>query len=300
MPYFIVFLNFTTSTKGADQLIHIVGWQVEAPVLANNPSIPYDIIKGLQLDVKLFQFLDNDSTLHASGVAFDAIRTYTATNSSGAGDTLPERESRANDCSKQYDHQFSGYPTGEAIADVLWRTLVLDRIWENGKIPPDEWKWVVYWILREENRHQADIKWQNQSQDTSVRGFTTVVWEAFQTLKFAGTTFGDVVQEQIPNFPDGFLPLNTEIHLVDSNIASATGGRRMAVSDKGYLGLVPTWTDEDDIIAILFGCPVPVILRKHDGWYEFIGTCYFHGIMEGELVPGIQNGEYETQSFEMR
>lgn len=51
-------------------------------------------------------------------------------------------------------------------------------------------------------------------------------------------------------------------------------------------GFAPKNTKRDDIICILFGCSVPVVLRKvkDSENYEFIGECYVNGMMDGEAV----------------
>ena len=80
-------------------------------------------------------------------------------------------------------------------------------------------------------------------------------------------------------------------------------------NDLPRLGLAPQLTKKRDLICILYGCSVPVVLRKKhagkpDEHYEFIGECYVHGIMEGEAFDLIRrrNGS-ETipkQVFELR
>ena len=53
-----------------------------------------------------------------------------------------------------------------------------------------------------------------------------------------------------------------------------------------FLGLAPEGTKKMDIVCVLFGCSVPVVLRdRGGGYYEFIGECYIHGMMDGESVP---------------
>ena len=53
-----------------------------------------------------------------------------------------------------------------------------------------------------------------------------------------------------------------------------------------YFGLAPGEAQKGDIICVLFGCSVPVVLRDSgNGYHEFIGECYIHGIMDGEIVP---------------
>jgi hypothetical protein len=55
-----------------------------------------------------------------------------------------------------------------------------------------------------------------------------------------------------------------------------------------------------DIICVLFGCSLPVVLRKKNGYYNFLGECYVHGIMEGEAVRALEKGEVESQLFSIR
>ena len=45
-----------------------------------------------------------------------------------------------------------------------------------------------------------------------------------------------------------------------------------------------------DLICILFGCSVPIVLRQQkdagtgEEYFQLIGECYIHGIMEGEAL----------------
>jgi hypothetical protein len=57
------------------------------------------------------------------------------------------------------------------------------------------------------------------------------------------------------------------------------------------LGLAPLHAAEGDVLSLLYGCSVPVVLRKlrdnkgkETGGYELIGECYLDGMMDGEAV----------------
>ena len=66
--------------------------------------------------------------------------------------------------------------------------------------------------------------------------------------------------------------------------------RNFFVSDQGRIGWVPFRTLAGDQVCAFHGMRTPVILRSHsDGW-EFIGACYVHGLMDGELwdLHGLQ------------
>jgi len=57
---------------------------------------------------------------------------------------------------------------------------------------------------------------------------------------------------------------------------------------KPYFGLASPKARVGDVICIFFGCSVPVLLREFgsgdDQYFEFIGECYVHGMMDGEAV----------------
>ncbi|MCJ1233371.1 hypothetical protein MMC14_001327 [Varicellaria rhodocarpa] len=61
--------------------------------------------------------------------------------------------------------------------------------------------------------------------------------------------------------------------------------RRLCVTRKGYMGLVPDDTTEGDVICVFVGADVPFILRRcDDDDYKLLGDVYVHGIMKGELL----------------
>jgi hypothetical protein len=64
------------------------------------------------------------------------------------------------------------------------------------------------------------------------------------------------------------------------------------VGDRAALyGMGPPQTNTGDIICVLFGCSVPVVLRRQDSddstekRYTLVGECYVHGMMDGEALP---------------
>ncbi|KNG85569.1 hypothetical protein ANOM_006648 [Aspergillus nomiae NRRL 13137] len=65
----------------------------------------------------------------------------------------------------------------------------------------------------------------------------------------------------------------------------------------GHLGWGPPGTCKGDIIGILFGCEAPVILRKIDSHYIYIGACYVVGIMDGDPLAGIDKGSPRIKRF---
>jgi hypothetical protein len=76
-------------------------------------------------------------------------------------------------------------------------------------------------------------------------------------------------------------------------------GRRLAIADVGYMGLVPSGCQVGDYLCILSGCSLPVLLRKQDQHYVFVGESYFHGVSDGELSD-MELGEFTVQNFTIR
>jgi hypothetical protein len=67
-------------------------------------------------------------------------------------------------------------------------------------------------------------------------------------------------------------------------IKQTTFGRRIFWTGQGYLGIGPASMAEGDIICVFFGGHVLYVLRAADsGLYEYIGDCYIHGLMDGEV-----------------
>lgn len=65
-------------------------------------------------------------------------------------------------------------------------------------------------------------------------------------------------------------------------LAERAALRRLARTEKGYLGLVPPIAQPGDAIALLKGARVPIILRQKETAWELIGDSYIHGVMFGE------------------
>ncbi|KAK6402439.1 hypothetical protein LTR81_022527 [Elasticomyces elasticus] len=62
--------------------------------------------------------------------------------------------------------------------------------------------------------------------------------------------------------------------------------RRFFITGTGLPGVGPWTMAPSDVVAVLFGCAWPVVLRARveDGHYEVRGIAYVYGIMDGEAV----------------
>ncbi|KAI9744545.1 MAG: hypothetical protein M1818_002074 [Claussenomyces sp. TS43310] len=82
-------------------------------------------------------------------------------------------------------------------------------------------------------------------------------------------------------------------------VQSIVWNRRFIKTAKGFFGLVPPAATSSDLICILFGCSVPVVLRKHEDCFTLIGECYIHGMMDGEAMKLLQSGEVTAEELKL-
>lgn len=84
---------------------------------------------------------------------------------------------------------------------------------------------------------------------------------------------------------------------------------RMAVTESSRLLLGPEEAREGDVVFILLGCSVPLLLRKvdygsddsdeADDEHELVGECYVHGVMDGEGMTMLHNGDYVLEQISL-
>jgi hypothetical protein len=64
-----------------------------------------------------------------------------------------------------------------------------------------------------------------------------------------------------------------------ASMCRAVAGRRLALTDEGYVGIVPDTSKEGDKVCILQGFNVPFVLRQVGEQYSLVGDAYLQGIM---------------------
>jgi len=78
--------------------------------------------------------------------------------------------------------------------------------------------------------------------------------------------------------------------------------RTFQARSSGLVGLIPQSARVGDHVCILYGCSVPVVLRKHhgsdgEGYWQLVGDAYAHGYMEGDTFR--QNSHETIRKNEM-
>jgi Heterokaryon incompatibility protein (HET) len=74
------------------------------------------------------------------------------------------------------------------------------------------------------------------------------------------------------------------------------------ITDAGRMGFCRRGARVGDQVCLLYGGPTPYVLRPiattaAETHYRLIRPCYIHGVMEGELMEGIEQGQFEEETF---
>lgn len=142
-----------------------------------------------------------------------------------------------------------GKHVSEAEWDQLWRTLVANRGPDGTNAP--NWYRIAC---------KACLKWHEEQLDTF-----------FNTNTLA----------RLEGTPDGKVKFLDRVQQViwDRICFQATmkGGKKL-------VGLAPPKAQVGHLVCIIYGCSVPIVLKRVGKNFHFIGECYVHGMMDGEAV----------------
>lgn len=77
--------------------------------------------------------------------------------------------------------------------------------------------------------------------------------------------------------------------------------RRLMITENGIVGMAPCRARPGDVVAILFGCSIPLVLRKDapQGGWQVVGEAYAHGFMNGEITTLVKRGKKDTQRLRL-
>lgn len=223
-----------------------------------------------------------DKRLLIKGLKVDTIKRVCGRND------VPCMFSFILDCQKHRTH------TSQSIAEALWRTVTLNLDQKPATCPASK-SGSRYFRRSVEHALAHDLKEGYLSQHTfeGLRSKLCAVDAGFEELI---PTLKDVKQRvltlshsltlyQNDHLEEHGLAVDALSKLRDEECLFFTSGK--------FLGLGHT-PREGDEVWIVPGLSVPILLRVADvgnaGTYRHLGTCYVHGVMQGEfLTDGWEN-----------
>jgi hypothetical protein len=73
-----------------------------------------------------------------------------------------------------------------------------------------------------------------------------------------------------------------ECFQIHSNLSYAINRRLGPTKTHALICLLPKTAYVGDIICVLYGCPIPHVLRKVNDHFRVVGCCYVDGMMDGQ------------------
>jgi Heterokaryon incompatibility protein (HET) len=199
-------------------------------------------------------------------------------------------------------HEISAYGTPEATRDAIWRSILFDRIPESETRPaPDYAAAVLTHACISVEAGKGNPTW-------------AVVWQAMRDFRIAGASLHDWICDGIDlTTAEHRIGEALKVHLeheetgIESKLYTSVINscaskllelqRHLFVTQEGYIGTAPLDTERGDEVWILYGCNIPVLLRKLDsGRWRFVGECYIHGYMYGEVVEELRMGRRQEST----
>lgn len=167
------------------------------------------------------------------------------------------------------DRYFTTLAPGERFRDEFLILIKVSRLVDRESLPA---------------RVRSVCSWYDANKGLLLRGRT------LDEHCSCGIPTGDISLDDIETHPKTFAS-----RLVDCT-SPITMQKKLLVTAGGLIGMAPPQARKGDVVCILLGCSVPVVLREvhvgHQSMYKFIGECYLHGFMNGEV--GDHNKELQS------
>lgn len=264
-------------------------WLTGKTVPNASDHIPYNASGQSQHEVSF----PNELLLNCTGFIVDSI---SGLSSRGRGYFAWSKNSIIQ--AKQWKSVYGG--VGET-SNALYRALVADRVGRGQKA--SERHSVI--LNLPSNFYAAEPQFQKL-------GWTWLCaqesyyfrWEEWRHAN-RGFKLGDY---HLNEFFSDEIPLNaseydfTEVYCCFDRTCQK---RRFMLTSNGYLGWAPDnifgsprdQTMKGDLIAILFGCSTPIVIRPHGEHFKVVGEAYVQGLMEGEGMKFLESGRFHARSF---
>ncbi|KAE9369138.1 hypothetical protein N431DRAFT_469070 [Stipitochalara longipes BDJ] len=156
----------------------------------------------------------------------------------------------------------SPYITGESALDAYWQTIVASYF-PHGKFIDGAY----FYIWRKDTvivRFLAQLGLLRLGWISEILLLGYFLLKGLLNLIKYWRTLGI---QPVSKFPEGMAPA---VH------------RRVIRTRGGYIGLAPKLAAVGDSLVLAKGGMLPLLLRKNNELWQFIGDCYVHGMMSGE------------------
>lgn len=271
---------------------------------------PYDASKGLKPQVRFYN--DNENrVLVCKGLligAVDSVSTSFQDPKNVNNASLPPSASKqfgTRNCSNAYLDE-------HGLREALWRTVVGNRNLTGGEAP-DEYAL----LLSPQSLTNADmLAWIKPNAGFYVAGRPLISYFEAHSYETVFNRCLVALRSLFKHLESGLwkmwarvrlgtaqnMPVKRQLSIFEEAVTRVTRfawSRRLMTTQTGYLGFAPEEARPGDVVAVLFGCSFPVLLRPKGNEYTLVKPCFVYGLMAGEAVAKYHKGAIESQEFEI-
>ncbi|KAE9372888.1 HET-domain-containing protein [Stipitochalara longipes BDJ] len=132
--------------------------------------------------------------------------------------------------------------------------------------------------------------------------------ELISDWKMCGRSFGAYMAVAYPSTPALPQKRSAASKAAFDRISDVLGQYHSLITTRrGYFGLAPKWIPakeargvsirQGDIICVVFGCTMPLVIRRYRDGYQLVGECYVQGMMNSEAQNFIVDGEAKVEEL---
>ncbi|PSN60391.1 HET-domain-containing protein [Corynespora cassiicola Philippines] len=196
---------------------------------------------------------------------------------------------------QQSKNTLNAYGSFENMREAIWRTLVANRNVQVERLTKD---WSSLLAV------PALVKAQGTLPNEDLEVLASSHFAKYCNWFFEGNADFLVAGEKMSTYllsEPSFAEISPS-DLRDALIARdrINLSRRLFTTKKGYVGMARQDVLLTDIICILYGCSMPVLLRRINNGYQLVGECYVHGLMEGGALDLLQGNNVSDAEFTLR
>jgi hypothetical protein len=190
-------------------------------------------------------------------------------------------------------------------APPTWKVFEMEN---EGNVVRESWKLIVDskcvkrpYPYTEPKQQLQDVYWRTLCGDRTQThrpapascGHEFERWETFQNNMKARGVYSTIAADPKTPLPSGLIGAYGSVKF-GALFPNCAFGRKLCITERGYIGAVPPFSRKGDIIHLIGGAQVPFVLRPvstperwskdpSTGGFKLVGEPYLHGVMDGEL-----------------
>lgn len=199
------------------------------------------------------------------------------------------------------------YPSGIPLLQALVRTLLMENHYiygpESRLLDPSSREMLTVMLITICLIGRANLSDSNflENIDSHLREFRISPSDRASTL--VENLLPGVASDRICTLEESILDLLQQpfqqVTQIWRHVFETLIGRHIFHTTCGYLGLGPPGVQPGDFLCVLRDMPRPVVLRKYDSHYIYIGPCFVLGYMKGEAAQFVRMGHLRMQDFQI-